>query len=564
MAAIGTFDSFNPFIVKGNPAAGVGADLRHAADAVGRRAVQRVRAARRDDRDAGGPLLGRVHPAPGGALARRQADHRRRRDLDLRHAARPRASRSTAPTTRSVDQGREDRRAHACKFTFEPGENRELPLILGQLPVLPKHYWETRDFEKTTLEPPLGSGPYKIEQLRAGPLRSSTSACRTTGATTCRSTSAATTSTSSRYDYYRDDDGRARGVQGRRVRPPPRELGQGLGHRLRLPGGARRAASCKEEIPNERPAGMQGFVVQHAPAAVPGPAGARGARPTPSTSSGRTRTSSTASTRARAATSPTPSWPRRGLPSAASWRSSSRSAASSRTRCSPPSTTRRRPTARATSATTCARRCELLERGRLEIDAKTRKLVNADSGAAVRLRDPARRPAVRAHRACPSCKNLEAARHRRARVRTVDTAQYQQPARRLRLRHDRRRLGRSRCRRATSSATSGARRAPTRRAASNFIGIKDPVVDALVEALIAAPDRASLVARTPRARPRAAVGPLRDPALAHPRTTASPTGTSSAVRRSPRRTACRLDTWWIDPAKARARSARDAGVASAS
>ena len=48
------------------------------------------------------------------------------------------------------------------KFTFRAGENRELPLILGQLTVLPKHYWKGRDFESTTLEPPLGSGPYRI------------------------------------------------------------------------------------------------------------------------------------------------------------------------------------------------------------------------------------------------------------------------------------------------------------------------------------------------------------------------------------------------------------------
>ncbi|RAU23771.1 hypothetical protein CU669_01365 [Paramagnetospirillum kuznetsovii] len=48
------------------------------------------------------------------------------------------------------------------KFSFKPGDNRELPLIIGQLPILPKHYWQGRDFGLTTLEPPLGSGPYKI------------------------------------------------------------------------------------------------------------------------------------------------------------------------------------------------------------------------------------------------------------------------------------------------------------------------------------------------------------------------------------------------------------------
>lgn len=54
------------------------------------------------------------------------------------------------------------------KFTFEGGVNRELPLIMGQLPVLPKHYWETREFDRSTLEPPLASGPYKVETFEAG------------------------------------------------------------------------------------------------------------------------------------------------------------------------------------------------------------------------------------------------------------------------------------------------------------------------------------------------------------------------------------------------------------
>ena len=55
------------------------------------------------------------------------------------------------------------------KFTFAAdSENRELPLIMGQLNILPKHYWEGRDFEKTTLDPPLGSGPYRVKDFEAG------------------------------------------------------------------------------------------------------------------------------------------------------------------------------------------------------------------------------------------------------------------------------------------------------------------------------------------------------------------------------------------------------------
>lgn len=51
------------------------------------------------------------------------------------------------------------------RFNFTGGVNRELPLIVGQLPVLPKHYWEGRDFEATTLEVPLGSGPYRVAEF---------------------------------------------------------------------------------------------------------------------------------------------------------------------------------------------------------------------------------------------------------------------------------------------------------------------------------------------------------------------------------------------------------------
>ena len=54
------------------------------------------------------------------------------------------------------------------KFIFATNTNKELPLIVGQLPVLPKHYWENKNFDETTLDIPLGSGPYKIKSFDAG------------------------------------------------------------------------------------------------------------------------------------------------------------------------------------------------------------------------------------------------------------------------------------------------------------------------------------------------------------------------------------------------------------
>ena len=57
---------------------------------------------------------------------------------------------------------------HRVKFTFRTGDNRELPIIMGQLPILPKHYWEGKAFDEPTLTPPLGSGPYKIDSFEPG------------------------------------------------------------------------------------------------------------------------------------------------------------------------------------------------------------------------------------------------------------------------------------------------------------------------------------------------------------------------------------------------------------
>jgi microcin C transport system substrate-binding protein len=63
----------------------------------------------------------------------------------------------------------------AVTFTFDKGGNRELPQIVGQLPVLPKHWWQgtdnkgvKRDVTQTSLEPPLGSGPYRLKDFAPG------------------------------------------------------------------------------------------------------------------------------------------------------------------------------------------------------------------------------------------------------------------------------------------------------------------------------------------------------------------------------------------------------------
>ena len=54
------------------------------------------------------------------------------------------------------------------RFIFKNGDNPELASIISELPVLPKHYWQNRDFTKPSLDIPLGSGPYKITSFDPG------------------------------------------------------------------------------------------------------------------------------------------------------------------------------------------------------------------------------------------------------------------------------------------------------------------------------------------------------------------------------------------------------------
>ncbi len=57
---------------------------------------------------------------------------------------------------------------HRIRFVLKRAGNPLLILRLGEMPVLPQHYWKNRDFKATSFEAPLGSGPYRITQVRPG------------------------------------------------------------------------------------------------------------------------------------------------------------------------------------------------------------------------------------------------------------------------------------------------------------------------------------------------------------------------------------------------------------
>lgn len=58
--------------------------------------------------------------------------------------------------------------SHRIRFVFKRAGNPLLILRIGDLPVLPEHYWRDQDFSQTTFKPPLGSGPYKITEVKPG------------------------------------------------------------------------------------------------------------------------------------------------------------------------------------------------------------------------------------------------------------------------------------------------------------------------------------------------------------------------------------------------------------
>jgi microcin C transport system substrate-binding protein len=144
------------------------------------------------------------------------------------------------------------------RFSFGPGDNRELPLIVGQLPVLSRAYWSRRDFEKTTLEPPLGSGAYKIDTFEAG--RSITyRRVKDYWAAKLPVKVGADNFDTLRYDYYRDFNVAIEAFKAGQYDLRAENVAKNWATAYTGPAVAQ-GLIRKEEIRNEVPTGMQGFV----------------------------------------------------------------------------------------------------------------------------------------------------------------------------------------------------------------------------------------------------------------------------------------------------------------
>jgi microcin C transport system substrate-binding protein len=143
------------------------------------------------------------------------------------------------------------------RFHFKSADNRELPQILGQMAVLSQKYWAGRDFEKTTLDPPLGSGPYKIEAIDPGRSITYRRVPDYWGADLPVRKGRNNVDVA-RYDYYRDGTIALEAFKAGQydIRIENSSILWATGY----DGPAlRQGLIKKEEIPNELPSGMQGF-----------------------------------------------------------------------------------------------------------------------------------------------------------------------------------------------------------------------------------------------------------------------------------------------------------------
>ncbi|WP_123401866.1 extracellular solute-binding protein [Inmirania thermothiophila] len=144
------------------------------------------------------------------------------------------------------------------RFAFKPGANRELPLIVAELPVLSKRDWQGRDFTKTTLQPILGSGPYRVKTVDPG--RSVTyERVRDYWAKDLPVNRGRFNFDRIRIDYYRDTTVALEAFKAGEYDFREENVAKNWATAYDFPA-LRQGLVKKVEIPHRRPAGMQGFV----------------------------------------------------------------------------------------------------------------------------------------------------------------------------------------------------------------------------------------------------------------------------------------------------------------
>ena len=256
-ASLGTFNSINPMIVKGIAAAGIRA---HVFESLLTRSF--------DEPFSLYGLLARSVETPDDRSwvefklrpEARFSDGQPVRAEDvvfsletLREHGRPnyRSYYSKVEKIETVDQ-------HTVRLTMASPPDREMPLILGLMPVIPKHRYSKDTFELTTLETPVGSGPYTVEKIEPGAAivyrRNPGYWGRELAVNAGRNNFDLI-----RYDYYRDQNSAfeafKKGLYDVRPETDPNRWAQGYDFPA-----ARDGRVVKEEVGIALPSGMNAFV----------------------------------------------------------------------------------------------------------------------------------------------------------------------------------------------------------------------------------------------------------------------------------------------------------------
>ncbi len=254
-SAIGTYDTLNPFVVKGVAAAGIG------------QIFDTLTVASQDEPGAEyGLVADSIDLAPDKLSVlytlRKQARFHDGSPMTpddvvwtfntLREKGHPMYRSYYGDVTEIAQEGE-----RGIRFRFKSAENRELPQILGEMPVLSKAYWSGRDFAKTTLDIPLGSGPYKVDSLDPGRSITYRRVADYWGANLPVNRGRQNVDVI-RYDYYRDGTIALEAFKAGQYDIRRENSSKSWATGYDSPA-LRQGLIKKEVIPNQLPSGMQGF-----------------------------------------------------------------------------------------------------------------------------------------------------------------------------------------------------------------------------------------------------------------------------------------------------------------
>jgi microcin C transport system substrate-binding protein len=149
--------------------------------------------------------------------------------------------------------------ARGVRFTFDPAQaDRELPLLMGLMPIISKAYYAERTFDETTLDPPMGSGPYRVASVDPGRIITYDRADNYWGKDLAVNRGQDNFD-AIRYEYFRDGnvlmEGFKSGAFDFRAEGSAVQWATGYNFPAAKDGQVRR-----EELVNQRPAGMRALV----------------------------------------------------------------------------------------------------------------------------------------------------------------------------------------------------------------------------------------------------------------------------------------------------------------